>query len=159
MPWRSEVGRKLVVERSWVKFGAWGFSSTYMEFFCLKMAGNVKITMYMYLGNAPSCSKTDWQFWLLVTHIFNHVQCHFGIVQWICLKVASNSKTARHRVLRTDLSESETHNDCNKYIGYIWPCSVQGHFGIIRCTCLKLAWDSKRLPVEQNGLNCENASE
>ncbi len=21
------------------------------------------------------------------------------------------------------------------YMGYLWPCRVQGHFGVIRCTC------------------------
>ncbi len=32
----------------------------------------------------------------------------------------------------------------NTYIGYLWLCSVQGHFGVIRCTCLKMAcnWET-----------------
>ena len=29
------------------------------------------------------------------------------------------------------------------YMGYIWPCRVQGHFGVIRYTCLKMTCISK----------------
>ncbi len=29
------------------------------------------------------------------------------------------------------------------YMGYLWPFSVEGHLGVIRCTCLKVACNSK----------------
>ncbi len=35
-------------------------------------------------------------------------------------------------------------------MGYLWTCSVLGHFGFIQYSCLKLAWKSKCLPLEQN---------
>ena len=31
----------------------------------------------------------------------------------------------------------------NTYMGYLWPCSVQGHLRVIRCTCLKMVGVSK----------------
>ncbi len=31
----------------------------------------------------------------------------------------------------------------NTSIGYLWPCSVQGQFGVIQCTCLTMAYMSK----------------
>ncbi len=30
--------------------------------------------------------------------------------------------------------------------GPLWPCRVQGHFGVIRCTCLKMSFPEMRFP-------------
>ncbi len=35
--------------------------------------------------------------------------------------------------------------NCNMYMGYLWPFGVQGHFGVIQCTCVKMACSSKKL--------------
>ncbi len=32
---------------------------------------------------------------------------------------------------------------CNIYMWYLWPFSVQGHFGVIQCACLNMACNSK----------------
>ena len=34
-------------------------------------------------------------------------------------------------------------NGSYMYLAYLWPFSVQGHFGVIQCTCLKMAHNSK----------------
>ena len=47
---------------------------------------------------------------------------------------------------------------CNMYVGYLFNLgyisafSVQCHFCVIRCTCLKLHVTRKRLAVEENGV-------
>ncbi len=50
------------------------------------------------------------------------------------------SKTAGCRVKKTEIWDSRT---LVTHMGYIWPCMVQGHFGVIWCTCPKMACNSK----------------
>ncbi len=57
--------------------------------------------------------------------------------------MTDNSKTAGCRV-KLEWTLGLWANKRNIYMGYLdWPFSVQGHFGVIRCTCLKLACKSK----------------
>ena len=42
-----------------------------------------------------------------------------------------------------NLELGDTSNSYIIYMGYRRPCSVQGHLGVIRCTCLKMASRSK----------------
>ncbi len=71
-------------------------------------------------------------FWLL------SVQCHSEVI-WC------HSDNRQFCISKTAVEENgvKFRNITNTYIGYIWPYSVQGHFGVIRWTCLKIACISK----------------
>ena len=83
----------------------------------------------------------------LVTCNFNLVSFnyHFGVVRFTCPKMAYNSKrlTLEWNRFKFGLELGGGGGSCHMYMGYLWPFSVQGHFDVIRCTCLKIACNSK----------------
>ena len=56
--------------------------------------------------------------------------------------MSCNLKMAGHRVKWSKLWHSEVVVTA-RYVWYFWPFSVEGHFGAIRCTCLKMSCNSK----------------
>ncbi len=67
-------------------------------------------------------------------------QGHFRAIQYTCLKMVCNSKTAGRKAKFGEIWDSG--DTTNTYMRYLWPCSIQGHFGVIQCSCLKMACDS-----------------
>ena len=55
----------------------------------------------------------------------------FNVIQCTCLKMACILKKAGRSETDWNLGLVDT----GIYMGYIWPCKVQGRFGVIRCTC------------------------
>ena len=67
-----------------------------------------------------------------------------GVIQCTILKMSCISKMAGRRAERTEIWDSGTLIASMTYMVYLLlPCGVQGHVGVIRCTCLKMACNSK----------------
>ncbi len=49
------------------------------------------------------------------------------------------SQNGCHKVKWNDICDSGLITHTYKW-GCLWPCSIEGHFGTIRCKCLKLVW-------------------
>ena len=106
-----------------------------------------------------------WHSGILVTHIwgtFDHVVFRvtlesFGALasKIVCTLVHLSQKNGLQ--VENGWSQSEKvwnlwlGDTSNAYMGYLWRCSVQSPFGVIRWTGLKKFYISKRMAAYQNG--------
>ena len=87
-----------------------------------------------------------WDSWILVTYIWGTYDLVVFKVIWGSFSALVSKWPVSQKGLVVERNGVKFMNHAHYLYIYrvIWPCGVQGQFGVIQCTCLKMACISKR---------------